>query len=162
LTLSGQRVVVISGTSGMGLATVRAAAAQRAEVVAAGRRPVAGREPIGGVRQAQVDVTDEASVRDLFDGVGQVAMSLGVPVVGTAVEGLPAVLGDGRGVIVAPEDPTALARAIGDVLSGRIRTDLRAARRYARGFSPQAVAARYATAYRELCATSAARTAAAA
>jgi NAD(P)-dependent dehydrogenase (short-subunit alcohol dehydrogenase family) len=72
LTLSGQRVVVISGTSGMGLATVRAAAAQRAEVVAAGRRPVAGREPIGGVRQAQVDVTDEASVRDLFDGVGQV------------------------------------------------------------------------------------------
>jgi glycosyltransferase involved in cell wall biosynthesis len=90
------------------------------------------------------------------------AMSLGVPVVGTAVEGLPAVLGDERGVIVAPEEPTALARAIGDVLSGRIRTDLRAARRYARGFSPQAVAARYATAYRELCATSAARTATAA
>jgi glycosyltransferase involved in cell wall biosynthesis len=72
------------------------------------------------------------------------------------------VLGDERGVIVAPEDATAPARAIGDVLSGRIRTNLRAARRYARGFSQQAVAARYATAYRELCATSAARTAAAA
>src|SRR5215216_5522049 len=100
-----------------------------------------------------------------FDAWSQsavLAMSLGVPVVGTAVEGLPAVLGGERGVIVAPEDPTALARAIGDVLSGRIRTDLRAARRYARGYSPKAVAARYATAYRELCATSAARTAAAA
>jgi glycosyltransferase involved in cell wall biosynthesis len=99
---------------------------------------------------------------DAWSQTAVLAMSLGVPVVGSAVEGLPAVLGDGRGVIVAPEDPTALARAIGDVLSGRIRTDLRAARRYARGFSPQAVAARYATGYRELCATSAARTAAAA
>jgi NAD(P)-dependent dehydrogenase (short-subunit alcohol dehydrogenase family) len=70
MTLSGQRVVVVGGTSGMGLATVRAAAAQGAEVIAAGRRPVAGREPIEGVRQAEVDVTDEASVRALFDGVG--------------------------------------------------------------------------------------------
>jgi glycosyltransferase involved in cell wall biosynthesis len=99
---------------------------------------------------------------DAWSQTAVLAMSLGVPVVGTAVEGLPAVLGDERGVIVAPEDPTALARAIGDVLGGRIRTNLRAARRYARAFSPQAVAARYATAYRELGARSAARTAAAA
>jgi len=99
---------------------------------------------------------------DAWSQTAVFAMSLGVPVVGTAVEGLPAVLGDERGVIVAPEDPTALARGIDDVLSGRIRTNLRAARRYARRFSPQAVAARYATAYRELCATSAARTATAA
>ena len=72
MTLSGRRVVVVGGTSGMGLATVRAAAAQGAEVVAAGRRPVAGREPIEGVVQARVDVTDEASVRALFDGIGRV------------------------------------------------------------------------------------------
>ena len=72
VTLAGQRVVVVGGTSGMGLATVRAAAAQGAEVVAAGRRPVAGREPIEGVVQAHVDVTDEASVRALFDGSGRV------------------------------------------------------------------------------------------
>jgi NAD(P)-dependent dehydrogenase (short-subunit alcohol dehydrogenase family) len=71
VTLAGQRVVVVGGTSGMGLATARAAAAQGAEVVAAGRRPVAGREPIEGVRQAEVDVTDEASVRALFDAVGE-------------------------------------------------------------------------------------------
>jgi NAD(P)-dependent dehydrogenase (short-subunit alcohol dehydrogenase family) len=70
MTLSGQRVVVVGGTSGMGLATVRAAAAQGAELVAAGRRAVADREPIDGVRHARVDVTDEASVRALFDEVG--------------------------------------------------------------------------------------------
>jgi NAD(P)-dependent dehydrogenase (short-subunit alcohol dehydrogenase family) len=40
MTLAGRRVVIVGGTSGMGLATVRAAAAQGAEVVAAGRRPV--------------------------------------------------------------------------------------------------------------------------
>ena len=70
MTLSGQRVVVVGGTSGMGLATVRAAAAQGAQVIAAGRRSVAGREPIDGVLQAEVDVTDEPSVRALFDGLG--------------------------------------------------------------------------------------------
>lgn len=72
MTLSGQRVVVVGGTSGMGLATARAAAAQGAEVLAAGRRPVAGREAVDGVRQAEVDVTDEASVRALFDAAGAV------------------------------------------------------------------------------------------
>jgi NAD(P)-dependent dehydrogenase (short-subunit alcohol dehydrogenase family) len=72
VTLSGQRVVVVGGTSGMGLATVRAAVGQDAEVIAAGRRAVAGREPIQGVRQVEVDVTDEGSVRALFDGVGTV------------------------------------------------------------------------------------------
>ena len=61
---------------------------------------------------------------DAWSQTAVLAMSLGVPVVGTAVEGLPAVLGDERGVIVAPEEPTALARAIGDVLRGRIRTHL--------------------------------------
>jgi NAD(P)-dependent dehydrogenase (short-subunit alcohol dehydrogenase family) len=70
VTLAGQRVVVVGGTSGMGLATVRAAAALGAVVIAAGRRPVADREPLDGVQHADVDVTDEASVRRLFDGVG--------------------------------------------------------------------------------------------
>jgi NAD(P)-dependent dehydrogenase (short-subunit alcohol dehydrogenase family) len=70
VTLEGQRVVVVGGTSGMGLATVRAAAAQGAEVVSASRRSGQARETIDGVRQAEVDVTDEASVRALFDGVG--------------------------------------------------------------------------------------------
>ena len=72
MTLGGRRVVVVGGTSGMGLATVRAAAAQGAEVVAAGRRPVADRQPLDRVSQVQLDVTDEASVRALFDGLGRV------------------------------------------------------------------------------------------
>jgi NAD(P)-dependent dehydrogenase (short-subunit alcohol dehydrogenase family) len=69
MTLAGARVVVVGGTSGMGLATARAAAAQGADVIAAGRRPVEGRAPIEGVQHAQVDVTDEGSVRALFDGL---------------------------------------------------------------------------------------------
>jgi NAD(P)-dependent dehydrogenase (short-subunit alcohol dehydrogenase family) len=54
----------------MGLATVRAAVAQGAHVVAAGRRPVAAREAIDEVTHVEVDITDEASVRALFDAVG--------------------------------------------------------------------------------------------
>jgi NAD(P)-dependent dehydrogenase (short-subunit alcohol dehydrogenase family) len=69
-TMKGQRVVVVGGTSGMGLATVRAVAALGAEVVSAGRRPLAQRESVPGVESAEVDVTDEASVRMLFDRVG--------------------------------------------------------------------------------------------
>jgi NAD(P)-dependent dehydrogenase (short-subunit alcohol dehydrogenase family) len=70
VTLSGQRVVVVGGTSGMGLATVRAALELGAEVVAAGRREVADRTAIVGPRHVEVDVTDEASVRAMFDGIG--------------------------------------------------------------------------------------------
>jgi NAD(P)-dependent dehydrogenase (short-subunit alcohol dehydrogenase family) len=69
--LTGQRVVVAGGTSGMGLATVRAAAALGADVVAAGRRPAAQREPIPGVQQVAADITDEDAVRALFGKVGQ-------------------------------------------------------------------------------------------
>lgn len=70
-TKEGQRVVVVGGTSGMGLATVRATAALGASVVAAGRRPLAQREPIAGVEAAEVDVTDHESVEQLFRSVGE-------------------------------------------------------------------------------------------
>jgi glycosyltransferase involved in cell wall biosynthesis len=75
------------------------------------------------------------------------AMRLGVPVVGTAVEGLPLTLHRRRGVLVPPEDPEALARAIEDVVSGRVRPDLRRARRYAGSFTPRRVATLYAREY---------------
>lgn len=70
MTLSGQRVVVVGGTSGMGLATVRAALELGADVIAAGRRKVADRAVIEGPRQVEVDVIDESSVRAMFDDIG--------------------------------------------------------------------------------------------
>jgi glycosyltransferase involved in cell wall biosynthesis len=78
------------------------------------------------------------------------AMALGTPVVASAVEALPEVLADGRGILVPPEDPEALARAIADVLAGRRRPDLAAARRYAAAFTPERMAREYAAAYRDL------------
>jgi glycosyltransferase involved in cell wall biosynthesis len=76
-----------------------------------------------------------------------------VPVVGTAVEGLPDTLADGRGVVVAPEDPRALASAIGAVLAGLCEADLDGARAYARRFGADRIAARYASVYRALART---------
>jgi glycosyltransferase involved in cell wall biosynthesis len=78
------------------------------------------------------------------------AMWLRVPVVGTAVEGLPITLGSRRGVLVPPERPDALARAIEDVVRGRVLPDLRRARRYAAAFTLARVAATYAREYRVL------------
>jgi glycosyltransferase involved in cell wall biosynthesis len=78
------------------------------------------------------------------------AMALGTPVVASAVEGLPGVLADGRGILVAPEDPAALAAAIADVLAGRRRPDTAAAHRYAAPFTSDRVALGYAMAYRRL------------
>ena len=104
--------------------------------------------PAGWIAGASVCVVP--SRFDAWSQTAALAMSLGVPVVGTAVEGLPSVLGNGRGVLVAPEDPCAMAHAIDGVLSGRLSTNLRAARIYARDFRPQAVAASYAAAYRNL------------
>jgi NAD(P)-dependent dehydrogenase (short-subunit alcohol dehydrogenase family) len=73
--LRGRRVVVVGGTSGMGLGAVRAALLAGAEVVAAGRRPEGARKAVqegpGQLRHAVVDVTDEASVQALFDAVGE-------------------------------------------------------------------------------------------
>jgi NAD(P)-dependent dehydrogenase (short-subunit alcohol dehydrogenase family) len=70
MSLNGKRVVVVGGTSGMGLATARLAAELGADVTAAGRRPVEERESLDGVTQAHIDTTDEASVQALFDEVG--------------------------------------------------------------------------------------------
>jgi glycosyltransferase involved in cell wall biosynthesis len=84
-----------------------------------------------------------------------VALGLGVPVVGTAVDDLAATLGHGRGVLVAPDDPHALAGAISRVLAGQ-HPGPGHCRAYARQFTPEAVAAVYADAYRELLARGAA------
>jgi len=77
-------------------------------------------------------------------------MALGVPVVGTAVEGLEHVLSRGRGIAVDPEDPQELACALASLLQGHVRTDLQAARRYAAKFTAERVADLYERTYIEL------------
>jgi glycosyltransferase involved in cell wall biosynthesis len=84
------------------------------------------------------------------------AMALGTPVVGTAVNGLPEVLSGDRGILVPPEDPEALAAALEGVVSGRLRTDVAAAREYAMDFTPSRLGRFYAEQYRELLAARAA------
>jgi glycosyltransferase involved in cell wall biosynthesis len=79
-----------------------------------------------------------------------VAMGLGVPVVGTAVEGLPLTLGEGRGLLVAPEDPGALAAGIASILRGEQRTDLCGGRAYAARFEAALVAEQYSAVYRRV------------
>jgi NAD(P)-dependent dehydrogenase (short-subunit alcohol dehydrogenase family) len=73
-SLKGQKVVVVGGTSGMGRGAARAAAAAGAEVVVASRRVEAARAPGGGesdrFAHAVVDITDEPSIRRLFEGLG--------------------------------------------------------------------------------------------
>ena len=78
------------------------------------------------------------------------AMAHRVPVIATAVEGLPLTLAKGRGVLVAPEDPDELASAISAVLADDSAVDLAGAQRYAARFSPELVAAHYARIYRQL------------
>ena len=81
-----------------------------------------------------------------------VALGLGIPVVGTAVDGLPRTLGNGRGVLVPPDDPAALAAALSRVLAGE-RPDPGPGRAYAQQFTPSAAAAAYLEAYQHLLAS---------
>ncbi|HLN70851.1 MAG TPA: glycosyltransferase family 4 protein [Streptosporangiaceae bacterium] len=55
------------------------------------------------------------------------------------VDGLARTLGEGRGVLVPPEDPRALAGALSRVLAGE-RPDPALCRAYARQFTPSAAA----------------------
>jgi glycosyltransferase involved in cell wall biosynthesis len=75
-----------------------------------------------------------------------VALGLGVPVIGTAVDGLARTLGNGRGVLIPPDNPPALALALTRILAGE-HPDPGPGRSYARQFTPSAVAALYFTAY---------------
>jgi glycosyltransferase involved in cell wall biosynthesis len=109
-------------------------------------------EPARYVAGATVHVVP--SREEAWSQSAVVAMGHGVPVVGTAVEGLPLTLADGRGLLVAPEDPHALAVGIASILRGQRRTDLAAGRAYAAQFNPAQIAARYAAIYRDLIDTS--------
>jgi len=69
-SLKGQKVVIVGGTSGMGLGAARAALDAGAEVVVAGRRSGLPTGEADGFEHAVVDITDEASIVRLFERVG--------------------------------------------------------------------------------------------
>jgi glycosyltransferase involved in cell wall biosynthesis len=102
-------------------------------------------ETIAGASVLVVPSRDESWSQTAVLGMG-----LGVPVIGTDVDGLPDTLAEGRGIVVPSEDPQALATAIDDVLRGRRSTDLEGARCYASQFAIDRVAAEYAACYRDL------------
>jgi NAD(P)-dependent dehydrogenase (short-subunit alcohol dehydrogenase family) len=74
MSLLGQRVVVVGGTTGIGFAVAEGAARDGAAVVVASRRRVkvdaAVRRLPEGTEGHVLDVTDEAAVRDFFAAIG--------------------------------------------------------------------------------------------
>lgn len=72
MALEGARVVVVGGSSGIGLETARLALAAGASVTIAGRSEDRLRRAAadlgGAVRSVVADVTDDGSVKALFDG----------------------------------------------------------------------------------------------
>ena len=76
MTLESKVVVVLGGSSGMGLATAKAAAAEGAQVVITGRSQeklnAANAQLPAGSRSAALDVADEAGTQALFDQIGHV------------------------------------------------------------------------------------------
>jgi NAD(P)-dependent dehydrogenase (short-subunit alcohol dehydrogenase family) len=74
MTLTGTLVVILGGSSGIGLATARAAKTAGAEVIITGRNPArleAARATLGTGGRAQVlDAADEGRTRDFFNDLG--------------------------------------------------------------------------------------------
>jgi glycosyltransferase involved in cell wall biosynthesis len=81
------------------------------------------------------------------------AMAAGTPIVAARVGGVPDVLADAEALLVPPEDPAALARALAEVRREPRRAAGRAAaarRRLIADFAPEPWLARYESLYREL------------
>jgi len=76
MPLNSKVVVVLGGSSGMGLATAKAAAADGAQVVITGRSQqkleAALAQLPAGSRFAALDVADEAGTRSLFEQLGHI------------------------------------------------------------------------------------------
>lgn len=64
--LAGQRVIVVGGSSGIGLAVARAASDHGAEVIVASRNPDRSAPALDGIPSVALDVTDEGQVRAAF------------------------------------------------------------------------------------------------
>ena len=107
-------------------------------------------------------VGDYLAAMDLFvfpsrqEGLGSIlldAMQAGLPIVATAVGGIPELVRDGRnGLLVPPADPGALVEAVAALRRdpGRCRRMGEQGRRLALDYSPQAMAKRYLDLYWEI------------
>jgi NAD(P)-dependent dehydrogenase (short-subunit alcohol dehydrogenase family) len=91
--LAGQTVVVIGGSSGIGLETARRARAEGADVVITGRNPDGLRQAaqeVGAQRTAAFDATDAAALKRFFQDlpgpIGQVMVTAGGPTYGSLLE----------------------------------------------------------------------------
>jgi NAD(P)-dependent dehydrogenase (short-subunit alcohol dehydrogenase family) len=92
--LTGQKIVVIGGSSGMGLATAKRLGSEGAHVVIASRsekKLKAALSEIEGKAEAKsLDFTDEKGVRSFFESVGRfdhlVLMGAGLPAWGNFLE----------------------------------------------------------------------------
>jgi NAD(P)-dependent dehydrogenase (short-subunit alcohol dehydrogenase family) len=75
-TLEGQRIVVVGASSGIGLATAKAAAARKAHVIMVSRSieklAAAARTVTGSVETRAVDMLDEAAITSTFASIGRV------------------------------------------------------------------------------------------
>ncbi|MEW6733160.1 MAG: SDR family oxidoreductase [Acidobacteriota bacterium] len=74
-TLQGQKVVVVGGTSGMGLGAVQAAIEAGAKVIVASRRPTSVRnalQPLSDkIQHMVVDIMNEGAIRRMFEDIGE-------------------------------------------------------------------------------------------
>ena len=105
---------------------------------------------IAGATVLAIPSRDEA-----FSQTAIIGLAHGVPVIGTEVDGFPATLGGGRGMLVPPEDPQALAAALDGVLHDEVARP-RPLRSLAERHAPARVAAIYERTYRGLVAPEAA------
>jgi NAD(P)-dependent dehydrogenase (short-subunit alcohol dehydrogenase family) len=95
--LAGQTVVVIGGSSGIGLETARRARAEGAEVIITGRNPdrlKQAAQNVGAQRTAAFDADDSAALERFFQDlpapIGHVMVTAGGPTYGPLLEMSPA------------------------------------------------------------------------
>lgn len=109
-------------------------------------------------RLRELDVLVQPSRADNLPLAILEAMAVGTPVIGARVGGIPELVIDGEtGILVEPEDPTALASALEELARDperRRELGTRAREHVAAHFSAEDVARRTVALYRELCASS--------
>jgi glycosyltransferase involved in cell wall biosynthesis len=97
------------------------------------------------------------SREEAFSQTAIIGLAHGIPVIGTDVGGLPATLGGGRGILVPPEDPQALAVGLEGVLHDELQRP-RPLPGLAEQYAPDRVAAIYERTYHGLLVPEAAGT----